>query len=391
MSKSDLKVRTPLFPPFSMIRALMRVIEGVPKSQCTHLIQTIYDQTGTPQNPVDWTNPDDWINERLDGEDEKLAHRIWTGTKNEVNPRYMYGAYLFSNTYELLVPDENGIFRLTDRGRAFLDENPDVVHELDEAEGLMQLLLILSTKPKAKRVDLLPEWGKFLKEYSKYGTATTIKDTLRRRLLVLRERGLIMREGVYYSITQEGQDYLSRYSKIGFDKKRNVMQSVSQYNDTQKELLKEKLKDLPPYQFEHLIKQLLEAMGYEDVTVTKQSGDKGVDVVATVQFGITTITEVVQVKRHQGSISRPVLDQLRGALPYHKAIRGTLISTGTFTKGCREVALYAGAAPISLIDGDKLLELLFEHEIGIQTRQIPLHEVDDTFFETADEPEDIEG
>ena len=38
-------------------------------------------------------------------------------------------------------------------------------------------------------------------------------------------------------------------------------------------------------------------MGYEDVTVTQQSGNKGVDVVATVQFGITTVTEVVQVKR----------------------------------------------------------------------------------------------
>lgn len=68
--------------------------------------------------------------------------------------------------------------------------------------------------------------------------------------------------------------------------------------------------------------ELLEAIRYEDVEVTKESGDKGVDVVATVQFGITTITKVVQVKRQQGSIGRPILDQLRGAFPYHKAIRG---------------------------------------------------------------------
>jgi len=146
-----------------------------------------------------------------------------------------------------------------------------------------------------------------------------------------------------------------------------------------------------PYRFEHLIRELLEAMGYEDVTVTKESGDKGVDVVATVQFGITTITEVVQVKRHQASIGRPVLDQLRGALPYHKAIRGTLITLGSFSKGCTEAALYPGAAPIGLIDGDKLLELLVEHEIGIQKRPATLYELDEGYFEASTEGELVEA
>lgn len=91
-----------------------------------------------------------------------------------------------------------------------------------------------------------------------------------------------------------------------------------------------------PYKFEHLIGQLLEAMGYEQVEVTKASGDKGVDVVGRVQVGITTITEVVQVKRMQSNITRPVIDQLRGALPYHSAIRGTLITTGRFAGNCEK-------------------------------------------------------
>jgi len=126
-------------------------------------------------------------------------------------------------------------------------------------------------------------------------------------------------------------------------------------------------------------------MGYEDVTVTKESGDKGVDVVATVQFGITTITEVVQVKRHQGSIGRPVLDQLRGSLPYHEALRGTIITLGTFSKGCKEAALFPGAAPIGLIDGKRLLELLVEHKIGIIERPATLYEIDENFFQASEE------
>ncbi len=136
---------------------------------------------------------------------------------------------------------------------------------------------------------------------------------------------------------------------------------------------------MSPYQFEHLVRDLLESMGYEDVKVTKEAGDKGVDVLGTVQFGITTITEVVQVKRHKGNIGRPVLDQLRGSLPYHKAIRGTLITLGNFSKGCKEAALFPGAAPITLINGDKLLDLLIEHQIGIRKRPAQLYELDEDF------------
>jgi len=82
----------------------------------------------------------------------------------------------------------------------------------------------------------------------------------------------------------------------------------------------------------HFVKELLDAMDYEDVRVTKVSADKGVDVVARVQFGITEITEVVQMKRTENTITRPKVDELRGALPYFKAIRGTIIGLGSFAK-----------------------------------------------------------
>ena len=137
---------------------------------------------------------------------------------------------------------------------------------------------------------------------------------------------------------------------------------------------------LEPFQFEHFVKELLDAMDYEDVRVTKISGDKGVDVVARVQFGITEITEVVQVKRTEITILRPIIDQLRGALPYHGAIRGTIITLGNFAKGAQEGALYVGAAPITLIDGKRLLDLCVKHEVGLKRRQVEIYEIDDAFF-----------
>jgi restriction system protein len=77
--------------------------------------------------------------------------------------------------------------------------------------------------------------------------------------------------------------------------------------------------------------------------------DKGIDVIANYEFGITQIKEVVQVERQQGTITRPILDQLRGALPYHQAIRGTIITLGKFAQGCKDAALFPGAAPITAL------------------------------------------
>jgi restriction system protein len=388
MSEKIFKVRTPWFPRYSRTRELIKAIQGVPSSKVAKLIKSIWEHVGTPQDPVDWTDPDIWISERLAGEDAELARRIWEMSNRTVNPRHISGPLMFINNYKLLEKDQNDVYKLTEWGEGFINNAAHVIREIDDAEGLLQLLTILSPKTKAKRADLLPEWEQFLSEYSKFGKPSTIKDTLTRRLRNLHERGLIERDGNTYSITDEGLEYLSTISPTELNLKREALNSVKNYNKSQLEELKDRLINMHPYQFEHLIKQLLEAMGYEDVEVTKQVGDKGVDVVATVQFGITTIREVVQVKKHQASIGRRVLDELRGVLPYHNAIRGTIMTTGSISKGCKEFALFPGAAPITLIDGNKLIELLIEHKIGVRVRPIDMIEVDQELFENTGEQEE---
>lgn len=382
-------VRTPLFPIYSETRDLMKILKDkVSRSALLDLIKDVYDQTGTPQNPVDWTDPDKWIDERLKGESAKLAHTIWESSNKSVNPRHMYGAYLFINGFKLLTPDSNGIYRTTEIGQKFLNDDGTVVRDLDLAEGLPQLLAILAAHSPAKRGDLLTDWGDFLAARSKYGTASTIKDTLRRRLLNLLERGYVTRDGNMYTITQKGVAYAAKDSVPAAQQPhQQALTAIKSYNDAQVAALRDRLGKMNPYRFESLVKDLLEAMDYEDVVVTKQSGDKGVDVVANYEFGITQIREVVQVKRHQGSITRPILDQLRGALPYHQAIRGTIITLGKFAQGCKDAALFPGAAPITLIDGDKLIELMLKHEVGIKKRPQTLIEIDDGYF--AEDAEEV--
>lgn len=97
-----------------------------------------------------------------------------------------------------------------------------------------------------------------------------------------------------------------------------------------------------PYKFEQLVGQLLEAMGYEQVEVTKASGDKGVDVIGQVQVGITTITEVVQVKEcRTPSLDRISTSCASVALPqghsryahHHREICSEMCRSGALSGG----------------------------------------------------------
>lgn len=375
------KVRIPYFPIYSRAQALLEAIEGVKRDELTHMIGRIKDQTGTPQNPVSWTEPEKWIPERLKGRDRELALLIWNKTEQVVNPRHIAGSYILINKYQLVTLNTKGCFQTTDRGKGFIKNEDRILRDLDGSEGLLKILSILSTKDKAKHGDLLPEWREYLSEVSNFQSKSTHKATLRRRIANLIERRLIKAQSNTYSLSPEGLTYLESTDFLSSDPKRDALQALKAFNNEQRIALKAKLAEMDPYDFEYLVLALLETMGYEDVVVTKQAGDKGVDVIADIQFGITSIREVVQVKRTPNStLGRPIVDQLRGALHYHQAIQGTIITLGKVGRGAREAAIFQGAAPITLIDGERLLDLLIEHEVGVKKNQVSIWEVDGDFF-----------
>lgn len=384
MTTRSYRARTPFLPPYSHAILMLEVLDGVPRVDFQAMMRDIYAQTGTPQAPLDWTDPDQWISERLRGVAGGLADKIWKSTRHHVNPRYADEPRGLLEIQRLVEVDEGGAYRISERGSRLMENDPALLREIDHDEGMGELLSMLATKTRAMRKDLLPEWSEFMREHSRFQAASSIKDALHRRLLNLAERRYVERTGNSYFITPKGIEYAAGFTGVAEgDPSRDLFRAIKGYNEAQLHALRERLGNVPPVQFEHMVSDLLSAMGYEDVRVTQQSGDRGVDVVATVQFGITTITEVVQVKRYRGSIGRPILDQLRGALPYHHAQRGTMITLGTFSSGCKEAALFPGAAPITLIDGDRLLALLVEHEVGVQKRHVALVELDEEYLRAA--------
>ncbi|MBE9521073.1 MAG: restriction endonuclease, partial [Proteobacteria bacterium] len=199
MSKRTLKVRTPHFPLYSEVRHLIRIFEGVSQATIKAMVKAISEQTGTPRKPVDWSRPDSWIHKRLSGDSAILAGRIWKESEQQINPRYIYGSYLFINSCGLLEDNVFGVYQISARGQAFLENDPKILRELDDNEGLPQLLGILAGKSAARRRDLLPEWRDFLREHSRFGTQATNRDTVRRRLRNLAERDFVSKTGVTYA------------------------------------------------------------------------------------------------------------------------------------------------------------------------------------------------
>ena len=51
---------------------------------------------------------------------------------------------------------------------------------------------------------------------------------------------------------------------------------------------------------------------------------------------------------------------------------------------CKDAALFQGAAPITLINGERLLDLLIEHGVGVKDEQITLREIDGEYLAKAE-------
>ena len=384
---------TAWLPKYSVAQRFLRIIEGTSYGQLKAMISTVLEQTGTPQSTVNWSDPGQWIPERLSGEYQALALRLWEESEYTVNPRHGLGLISICAIHNLMNYPNDQIV-LTDAGKNFLENEEQQLARMDAYDGIMVVLSEVAAKSPAKSKDIFGAFSHFCRTYTTWQADGSAKSALGHRLNNLLDRDLIEKSGHSYRITIFGLDYLERVGGLAVDDTRmatgsnrpqqvaindepnSIFQLAAERSAIAREELKAYLQVMDPYQFEHLVKLLLEEMGYDDVEVTGGSGDKGVDVVANIELGISRVREVVQVKRQQVNIRRPVLDQLRGSLHYFNAVRGTIITTSGFTKGTKDAAFLPGAPPITLIDGQRLLDLLIEHRIGINRRQIDVLEFD---------------
>ena len=143
--------------------------------------------------------------------------------------------------------------------------------------------------------------------------------------------------------------------------------------------LAETLHNMDPFAFERLSMLLLRECGFTQVTVTKKSGDGGIDGTGKLRInGIFSFNVAFQCKRFKGSVSAGDIRDFRGSLTTDIE-KGVLITTGSFTKAAREEASNAGKQQIDLMDGEEFISKLIEYRLGVKERTI--YEVDKAFFE----------
>lgn len=148
--------------------------------------------------------------------------------------------------------------------------------------------------------------------------------------------------------------------------------------------LLEQMGKMDPFRFEQLVIDLLFAMGYggsreEAARITKKTGDGGIDgIINEDRLGLDVI--YVQAKRWQSNVGTTEIRNFIGSLAENHANKGVFITTSDFIPSARETAKKV-AQKVILIDGQRLAELMIEHDIGVTTtRTIALKRIDSDYF-----------
>jgi restriction system protein len=237
---------------------------------------------------------------------------------------------------KLIDRPRRAVYRITDRGRQVLEQNPD-------------------------RVDL-----KVLSQFNEFEEFRQAKPT--------------STDGKETAVTT-GADEQTPEERI--DTAHREMRSA-----LTAELLDRVFEQSPEF-FEQLVLDVLHAMGYggsRDDAAERlgQSGDEGVDgVIREDPLGLDLI--YVQAKRWQNVVGRPEIQKFFGALHGQRATKGVFITTSSFS---REAMVYAdGVTPrVILVDGKELAQLMIQHGVGITVaRQYEVKRLDLDYFVTDDD------
>lgn len=153
----------------------------------------------------------------------------------------------------------------------------------------------------------------------------------------------------------------------------------SELNKVLKDELLTRIHQNTPDFFERLVVELMEKMGYGRGEVTQRSRDEGIDgIVYQDKLGFDVI--YVQAKRYEvdKTVGRPELQKFGGAIP-EKNAKGLFVTTARFSSDAKQ---YAEERHIILIDGQKLAQLMIEHDFGVSTEYVyKVKKIDSDLFE----------
>ena len=130
--------------------------------------------------------------------------------------------------------------------------------------------------------------------------------------------------------------------------------------------LQEAIKNMSPAKFEQFSRLLLTKMGItftnKGISISNDGGIDGYGYHMSDDFRTTRV--VIQCKRYTvNPVGEPDINQFLGAMNKFQADYGVFITSSRFTTKAREAA--REGSPITLIDGDDLVELIIKYELFV--------------------------
>lgn len=168
--------------------------------------------------------------------------------------------------------------------------------------------------------------------------------------------------------------------KLSIDQEEAIESSTAESYQGYREELLTILKKLPPSGFEELCQTLLRYAGFDSVVVTGRSGDGGIDGHGILKINpLISLKVLFQSKRYDKVVGTSHIREFQGAIS-GRADKGIIITTGSFSVEAKKEAIRDGASPIELVDGEKLIDLFEEYELGLRPKTV--YEIDRQFFES---------
>lgn len=256
---------------------------------------------------------------------------------------------------------------------------------------LPQELLVQKTRTGANVLIDRILWGKSYLKMAKFVSYP------KRGMVQITDKGreVLQTKSLSLKDLQNDQDFKFHRASIKNRKNELELDSISVDNNSPQDLidsgfstietevkseLLEKLKEIDPYYFEKVILILLQNMGYGDFIETSKSGDGGIDgIINEDKLGLEKI--YTQAKRYnENKVREKDIRNFIGAMSGDTS-KGVFITTSTFDDAAIKKAKEAHHS-IILIDGAKLVDLMYHYKVGVQTKTVyEVKELDNDFFE----------
>jgi restriction system protein len=102
-----------------------------------------------------------------------------------------------------------------------------------------------------------------------------------------------------------------------------------------------------------------------------------------VKLGLDII--YIQAKKWENSVGREKIQAFQGALAGVGARKGVFLTTSTYSQQAIAYASQLRDSKIILIDGQKLAQLMIEHDVGVSIKEtFQVKRIDEDFFVDGD-------